>query len=141
MHTGWTLFALVIKLLPRYEFQKCVTRYDGDRRVRSFTCWDQLLCLILAQLTCRESLRDIVACLRAVDGRLYHMGIRGTVPRSTLADANEARDWRIYADLAQVLIHEARHLHDVNVLDDLLPEAGAFYVMDRGYLDFGRLYR
>ena len=205
MNTGRTLFAQVIKFLPRYEFQKCVTRYDGDRRVRSFTCWDQLLCLIFAQLTCRESLRDIVACLRAVDGRLYHMGIRGTVSRSTLADANELRDWRLYADFAQVLIREARqlyadeafgvdlantvyafdsttidlcmslfpwarytrtqhamklhtlldlrgniptfirisaaHLHDVNVLDDLEPEAGAFYVMDRGYLDFARLYR
>ena len=205
MHTGRTLFAQVVKFLPRYEFQKCVTRYDGDRRVRSFTCWDHLLCLIFAQLTCRESLRDIVACLRAVDGRLYHMGIRGTVSRSTLADANELRDWRLYADFAQVLIREARqlyadeafgvdlantvyafdsttidlcmalfpwarytrtqhalklhplldlrgniptfirisaaHLHDVNVLDDLAPEAGAFYVMDRGYLDFERLYR
>ena len=205
MHTGRTLFAQVIKFLPRYAFQKCVTRYNGDRRVRSFTCWDQLLCLIFAQLTCRESLRDIVACLRAVDGRLYHMGIRGTVSRSTLADANELRDWRLYADFAQVLIREARqlyadeafgvdlantvyafdsttidlcmslfpwarykrtqhamklhtlldlrgniptfirisaaHLHDVNVLDDLEPEAGAFYVMDRGYLDFERLYR
>jgi transposase len=205
MHTGRTLFAQVIRFLPRYEFQKCVARYDGDRRVRSFTCWDHLLCLVFAQLTCRESLRDIVACLRAVDGRLYHMGIRGTVSRSTLADANEARDWRIYADFAQVLIREARQLylhepfgvdvantvyafdstiidlcmslfpwarythtqhamklhtlldlrgniptflritparlHDVHVLDDLTPEAGAFYVLDRGYLDFERLYR
>ena len=205
MHTGRTLFAQVIRFVPRYEFQKCVTRYDGDRRVRSFTCWDHLLCLVFAQLTCRESLRDIVACLRAVDGRLYHMGIRGTVSRSTLADANEARDWRIYADFAQVLIREARQLylhepfgvdvantvyafdstiidlcmslfpwarythaqhamklhtlldlrgniptflritparlHDVHVLDDLTPEAGAFYVLDRGYLDFERLYR
>ena len=205
MNTGRTLFAQVIELLPRYEFQKCVTRYDGDRRVRSFSCWDHVLCLIFAQLTCRESLRDIVACLRAVDGRLYHMGIRGTVSRSTLADANELRDWRIYADFAQVLIREARQLyadaafgvdlantvyaldsttidlcmslfpwarstrtqhamklhtlldlrgniptfirisaaqlHDVNVLDNLVPEAGAFYVMDRGYLDFERLYR
>ena len=111
MNTGRTLFAQVIELLPRYEFQKCVTRYDGDRRVRSFTCWDHVLCLIFAQLTCRESLRDIVACLRAVDGRLYHMGIRGTVSRSTLADANELRDWRIYADFAQVLIREARQLY------------------------------
>ena len=108
MHMGRTLFAQVIQFLPRYEFQKCVTRYGGDHRVRSFTCWDQLLCLIFAQLTCRESLRDIVACLRAVDGRLYHMGIRGTVSRSTLADANEGRDWRIYADFAQVLIRVAR---------------------------------
>ncbi len=205
MHTGRTLFAQLVQHLPRYEFQKCVARYRGDHRLRSFSCLDQLLCLVFAQLTCRESLRDIVACLRAVDGRLYHMGIRGTVSRSTLADANEARDWRIYADFAQVLIREARRLyvgepfgvdlaqtvyafdsttidlcmslfpwahykrtqhamklhtlldlrgniptfiritparlHDVNVLDDLMPEAGAFYVMDRGYLDFERLFR
>jgi hypothetical protein len=205
MHTGRTLFTQVTTYLPRYEFQKCVARYRGDHRVRSFTCWDQLLCLIFAQLTSRESLRDIVACLRAVDGRLYHMGIRGTVSRSTLAEANEGRDWRIYADFAQVLIREARRLyadeplgadvastvyafdstiidlcmalfpwarytptqhamkvhtlldlrgniptflritpaqlHDVHVLDDLVPEAGAFYVLDRGYLDFERLYR
>jgi hypothetical protein len=205
MHTGRTLFAQLVSHLPRYEFHKCVARYRGDHRVRSFSCWDHLLCLIFAQLTSRESLRDIVTCLRAVDGRLYHMGIRGTVSRSTLADANEARDWRIYADFAQVLIQHARrlyagepfgvdltntvyafdsttidlcmalfpwarytrtqhavklhtlldlrgniptfvrisaaHLHDVNVLDELIPEAGAFYVMDRGYLDFERLYR
>ena len=205
MHTGRMLFAQVIEYVPRYEFQKCVARYRGNHRVRSFTCWDQLLCLIFAQLTYRESLRDIVACLRAVDGRLYHMGIRGTVSRSTLAEANEQRDWRIYADFAQVLIREARQLyageslgvdlantvyafdsttidlcmslfpwasykraqhamklhtlldlrgniptfiritparlHDVNVLDDLTPEPGAVYVLDRGYLDFERLYR
>ena len=205
MHTGRMLFAQVIEYVPRYEFQKCVARYHGNHRVRSFTCWDQLLCLIFAQLTYRESLRDIVACLRAVDGRLYHMGIRGTVSRSTLAEANEQRDWRIYADFAQVLIRQARQLyagepfgvdvaqtvyafdsttidlcmslfpwarytraqhamklhtlldlrgniptfiritparlHDINVLDDLTPEAGAFYVMDRGYVDFERLYR
>ena len=205
MNHGRSIFAQLIDHLPIRDFRKCVERYDGNRRVRSFSCWDQLLCLVFAQLTCRESLRDIVACLRSVDGRLYHMGIRGTVSRSTLADANEARDWRIYADFAQVLIHEARQLyagedfgvdlantvyafdsttidlcmalfpwasykrtqhamklhtlldlrgniptfiritparlHDVNVLDELVPEAGAFYVMDRGYLDFGRLYR
>jgi hypothetical protein len=205
MNNGRSVFAQLIDHLPIRDFRKCVERYDGNRRVRSFSCWDQLLCLVFAQLTYRESLRDIVACLRAVDGRLYHMGIRGTVSRSTLADANELRDWRIYADFAQVLIREARHLyageslgvelantvyafdsttidlcmslfpwasykrtqhamklhtlldlrgniptfiritparlHDVNVLDDLTPEAGAFYVMDRGYLDFERLYR
>ena len=205
MNTGRSIFAQLIDHLPIRDFRKCVERYDGNRRIRSFSCWDQLLCLVFAQLTYRESLRDIVACLRAVDGRLYHMGIRGTVSRSTLADANEQRDWRIYADFAQVLIREARQLyagesfgvdlantvyafdsttidlcmalfpwasykraqhamtlhtlldlrgniptfvritparlHDVNVLDDLSPEAGAFYVMDRGYLDFERLYR
>jgi hypothetical protein len=205
MNHGRSIFAQLIDHLPIRDFRKCVDRYDGNRRVRSFSCWDQLLCLVFAQLAGRESLRDIVACLRAVDGRLYHMGIRGAVSRSTLADANESRDWRIYADFAQVLIHEARQLyagesfgvdlantvyafdsttidlcmalfpwahykrtqhamklhtlldlrgniptflritparlHDVNVLDDLTPEAGAFYVMDRGYLDFERLYR
>jgi len=111
MHTGRTLFAQLVQHLQRYGFQKCVARYRGDHRMRSFSYLDQLLCLVSAQLTCRESLRDIVACLRAVDGRLYHMGIRGTVSRSTLADANDARDWRIYADLAQVLIREARRLY------------------------------
>jgi hypothetical protein len=205
MNNGRSIFAQLSDHLPIRDFRKCVDRYDGNRRVRSFSCWDQLLCLVFAQLTCRESLRDIVACLRAVDGRLYHMGIRGTVSRSTLADANETRDWRIYADFARVLIHDARQLyageafgvelantvyafdsttidlcmslfpwasykraqhamklhtlldlrgniptfiritparlHDVNVLDDLTPEAGAFYVMDRGYVDFERLYR
>jgi hypothetical protein len=205
MNHGRSIFAQLIDHLPIRDFRTCVERYDGNHRVRSFSCWNQLLCLVFAQLTYRESLRDIVACLRAVDSRLYHMGIRGTVSRSTLADANEQRDWRIYADFAQVLIREARQLyagesfgvdlantvyafdsttidlcmalfpwasykrtqhamklhtlldlrgniptfiritparlHDVNVLDDLTPEAGAFYVMDRGYLDFERLYR
>ncbi len=205
MNSGRMLFAQLLDYLPYYEFRKCVARYQGDHRVRRFSCWDQLLCLVFAQLTSRESLRDIVTCLRSVDGRLYHMGIRGTVSRSTLADANESRHWRIYADFAQVLIREARalyagepfgvdlattvyafdsttidlcmslfpwahykrtqhamklhtlldlrgniptfiritpaRLHDINVLDALTPEAGAFYVMDRGYLDFERLYR
>jgi len=205
MNSGRMLFAQLIDHLPRYEFRQCVERYHGDHRVRTFSCWDQFLCMAFAQLTFRESLRDIVACLQAADRRLYHMGIRGSVSRSTLADANESRDWRIYADFAQVLITEARRLyrteslgldlahtvyaldsttidlcmtlfpwahykttqhalklhtlldlrgniptfiritpaqlHDVNVLDQLVPEAGAFYVMDRGYLDFARLYR
>jgi hypothetical protein len=205
MNVGRSLFAQLIDHLPIHEFRKCVRRYDGDRRVRTFSCWDQFLCMTFAQLTYRESLRDIVACLRAADRRLYHMGIRGGVSRSTLADANEVRDWRIYADFAHILIADARQLyasddlgldfrntvyafdstiidlcmslfpwaryshvqnaiklhtlldlrgniptfiritpaqlHDVNVLDSLTPEAGAFYVMDRGYLDFGRLYR
>lgn len=205
MNSGQTLFAQLIDFLPSHEFRKCVRRYNGDWRVRTFSCWDQLLCMVFAQLTFRESLRDIVACLRSLDRRLYHIGIRGNVSRSTLADANESRDWRIYADLAQALIGEARTLyrnepfsvelsntvyaldsttidlcmalfpwarykttqnamklhtlldlrgsiptfiritpaqvHDVNIMDQLVPEPGAVYVMDRGYLDFARLHR
>jgi len=205
MNSGQSLFSQLIDHLPSYEFRLCVERYDGNRRVRSFSCWDQFLCMIFAQLTYRESLRDIVACLRSQQRRLYHAGIRGAVSRSTLADANESRDWRIYADFAQVLIGQARALyanddlgvqlastvyaldsttidlcmslfpwarfkpdqhaiklhtlldlrgpiptfiritpaqiHDVNILDQLTPEPGAFYVLDRGYLDFARLYR
>ena len=191
--------------LPSYEFQKCVVRYRGDAHARGFSCRDQYLAMAFAQLTYRESLRDIEACLRSMSGKLYHMGFRGRVARTTLADANESHDWRIYADFAQVLIGIARPLyahdpigvdlahslyaldsttidlclslfpwakfrkhkgavkmhtlldlhgniptfisitdgkvHDVNVLDEILPEAGAFYVMDRGYVDFERLYR
>ncbi len=205
MNSGQSLFSQLIDHLPIHEFRRCVERYGGNHRVRSFSCWDQFLCMIFAQLTYRESLRDIVACLRSQERRLYHAGIRGTVSRSTLADANESRDWRIYADFAQLLIQEARALyigedlgieltntvyaldsttidlcialfpwahfkptqhaiklhtlldlrgqiptfiritpaqiHDVNILDQLTPEPGAFYVIDRGYLDFGRLYR
>jgi len=190
--------------LPSYEFQKCVTRYRGDYQQKTFSCWDQYLSMAFAQLTYRDSLRDIEACLRSMQGKLYHMGFRGKVSRSTLADANESRDWRIYADFAQVLIGVARPLyahdpmgvdldhslyaldsttidlclslfpwarfrqhkaavkmhtlldlhgniptfiritdgkvHDVNILDEIVPEAGAFYVMDRGYIDFDRLY-
>lgn len=190
--------------LPAYEFQKCVARYDGDYKFRGFSCGDQFLTLAFAQLTYRESLRDIEACLRAVGGKLYHMGFRGKISRSTLADANEAHDWRIFADFAQVLIHLARPMyaqdpigidldntiyaldsttidlclslfpwarfrarkgavkmhtlldvrgsiptfievtdgkvHDVNILDQILPEADSFYVMDRAYVDFERLY-
>jgi hypothetical protein len=204
MQVGRTVFAQVMEHFPAYEFQKCVTRYDGDFGKRSFSCLDQFLCLGFAQLTYRESLRDIEACLRSVQGKLYHMGFRGRISRSTLADANESVDWRIYADFAQVLIATARPMyaeeslgfdldgtvyaldsttidlclsvfpwarfqstkgavkmhtlldlrgsiptfievsdgkrHDVNILDEILPEAGSFYVMDRGYLDFERLY-
>jgi Domain of unknown function (DUF4372)/Transposase DDE domain len=204
MHVGRTVFAQVMEHFPAYEFQKCVTRYGGDFGKRSFSCLDQFLCLGFAQLTYRESLRDIEACLRSVQGKLYHMGFRGRISRSTLADANESVDWRIYADFAQVLIATARPMyaaeslgfdldgtvyaldsttidlclsvfpwarfqsskgavkmhtlldlrgsiptfievsdgkrHDVNILDEILPEAGSFYVMDRGYLDFERLY-
>ena len=204
MNMGRTVFAQLMGLLPMYEFRKCVDTYRGNYKVRTFSCLDQFLCMAFAQLTYRESLRDIEACLRSVGTKLYHMGIRGKVSRSTLSDANESRDWRIFADFAQVLIHTARQLyaneelsvqldqtvyaldsttidlclslfpwakfrktksaiklhtlldlrgnipsfihitegkvHDVNVLDVLIPEAGAFYVMDRGYLDFTRLY-
>jgi|SRR6516162_220986 len=204
MNSGRTVFAQLLDHLPSYEFQKCVTRYRGDYQQKTFSCWDQYLAMTFAQLTYRDSLRDIEACLRSMQGKLYHMGFRGKVARSTLADANESRDWRIYADFAQVLIGAARPLyahdpigvdleqslyaldsttidlclslfpwarfrqhkaavkmhtlldlhgniptfiritdgkvHDVNILDELLPEAGAFYVMDRGYIDFQRLY-
>ncbi len=204
MYGGQLIFSQVMDYMPKYEFRKCVDYYEGDRRVRNFSCMDQFLCMAFAQLTYRESLRDIETCLRAMNKKLYHAGIRGRVSRSTLADANEARDWRIYADFAQVLIGMARklyandefgvsldqtayafdsstidlclslfpwakfrkhkaavklhtlidlrgsipcfirissgQLHDVNALDDLPLEPGAFYVMDRGYIDFKRLY-
>ena len=204
MNQGRTVFSQLIAFLPDREFRRCVARYDGDAGLRDFSCWDQYLTMAFAQLTYRESLRDIEACLRALGAKLYHMGFQGKVARSTLADANESRDWRIFADFAQVLIRIARPLcaidpigvdldhslyaldsttidlclslfpwakfrkhkaavkmhtlldlhgniptfisitngkvHDVNVLDEIAPEAGAFYVMDRGYLDFGRLY-
>ena len=205
MHSGRMIFAQLMDFLSHYEFQKCVSRYNGDRKVTSFSCWDQFLCMAFAQLTYRESLRDIEACLRAFPEKLYHMGIRGRIARSTLADANESRDWRIFADFAQGLIAQARALyagddfglelantvyaldsstidlclslfpwaefrkhkgavklhtlldlrgaiptlviitdgkvHDVNILDQLIFESGAIYLMDRGYLDFARLYR
>lgn len=204
MNVGRTVFSQLMDHLPSYEFHKCVARYHGDSHFRRFSCWDQYLAMAFAQLTYRESLRDIEACLRSVSGKLYHMGLRGKVARSTLADANESHDWRIYADFAQVLIGIARPLyardpigvdlddsvyaldsttidlcltlfpwarfrkrkaavkmhtlldlhgniptfiritegavHDVNVLDEIVPEAGAFYVMDRGYIDFQRLF-
>jgi len=204
MNTGRTVFSQIMDYLPLDEFRKCVKRYQGNYKVKSFSCLDQFLCMAFAQLTYRESLRDIEACLRSMQNKLYHMGIRGRVSRNTLAHANETRDWRIYADFAQVLIHQARRLyadddfsveldqtvyaldsttidlclslfswakfrkrkgaiklhtlldlrgsiptfirvtdglvHDVNVLDELIPEPGCFYIMDRGYLDFDRLY-
>jgi Domain of unknown function (DUF4372)/Transposase DDE domain len=204
MNSSRTVFAQLIEHLPHKGFQKCVARYCGDRYAKHFSCWDQYLAMAFAQLTYRESLRDIETCLGAVGGKLYHMGFRASVARSTLADANELRDWRIYADFAQTLIAAARRLyareplavdldeslyaldsttidlclalfpwarfrrrkaavkmhtlldlrgnipaflyitdgkvHDVNVLDQLVPEAGAFYVMDRGYIDFERLF-
>jgi hypothetical protein len=205
MYTGKMIFAQLMDHLPRYEFQKCVARYRGDYKVQSFSCWDQFLCLAFAQLTYRESLRDIETCLRAAHTKLYHLGIRGQVSLNTLANANSVRDWRIYADFGQHLISIARplyakddfglqldntvyaldsttidlclslfpwahfrrrkagvklhtlldlhgnipadviitaaNLHDINILDRIIIEAGAFYIMDRAYLDFGRLYR
>lgn len=205
MNQGQTIFSQVIDFLPKKKFRQCVNRYGGNNRVRSFTCYNQFLCMAFAQLTYRESLRDIECCLRAMREKLYHMGIRGKVSRNTLAKANEKRDWRIYSDFAQILIHEARRLyvdddfglelketvyaldsstidlclsifpwakfrkakaavklhtlldlrgdiptfiwitdgkvHDVNVLDHLIPEPGAIYIMDRAYLDFKRLYQ
>ena len=204
MNLGRTVFSQLLGFLPDREFRRCVARYGGDSRLRGFSCWDQYLTMAFAQLTYRESLRDIEVCLGSMRGKLYHMGFHGRVARSTLADANESRDWRIYADFAQVLIAIARPLyaadpigveldhslyaldsttidlclalfpwarfrkhkaavkmhtlldlhgniptfirithgkmHDVNMLDQILPEAGAFYVMDRGYIDFERLF-
>src|SRR5229473_3052795 len=120
MNQGRTIFSQLISFLPDREFRRCVERYQGDIRLRGFSCWDQYLAMAFAQLTYRESLRDIEACLRSMQGKLYHLGFRGKVARSTLADANES--------------------HDVNILDEIMPEAGAFYVMDRGYIDFQRLF-
>ena len=205
MNGGKSIFAQLTDFLSWTQFQECVARYRGDYKLKSFSCWDQFLCMAFAQLTYRESLRDIEACLRANQSKLYHMGIRGRVSRNTLANANSVRDWRIYADFAQLLIGQARELygnddfgltlqetvyaldtttidlclslfpwayfrkrkgavklhtlldlrgniptviiithgliHDVNILDQLTFEAGAFYLMDRAYLDFPRLHR
>src|SRR5438128_2955031 len=204
MNVGRTVFAQLIAHLSHIEFQKCVARYDGDQHHRSLSCWDQYLAMAFAQFAYRESLRDIEACLGSMGGKLYHMGFRSRIARSTLADANETHDWRIFADFAQHLIGVARPLHvedpmgvdldhslyaldsttidlclslfpwakfrqhkgavkmhtlldlhgniptfiritdgkvhDVNILDEILPEAGAFYIMDRAYVDFERLF-
>jgi len=204
MYTGKLVFSQIIDHLPMHTFRRCVQRYRGNRKIKRLSCLDQYLCMAFAQLTYRESLRDIEACLGAQHNKLYHMGIRAAVSRNTLSNANKVRDWCIYADLAQSLIHIARglyidedfgveldqtvyaldattidlclsvfpwahfrqtkaaiklhtlldlrgniptfihisdgKLHDINVLDVLLPEPGAFYIMDRGYLDFDRLY-
>ena len=205
MNAGQSIFSQLMDFLPAREFRQCVARYQGDYKLKSFSCWDQFLCMAFAQLTYRESLRDIEACLRANQTKLYHMGIRSRVSRNTLANANSVRDWRIYADFAHLLISQARALyhdddfslalqqtvyaldsttidlclslfpwakfrhrkgavklhtlldlrgniptviiithgliHEVNILDQLTFEAGAFYLMDRGYLDFPRLHR
>lgn len=206
MYTGKTIFSQIMSFIPKYEFDKRVIKYKGNYRIRQFSCWDQFLCMSFAQLTYRESLRDIEACLNAQPNKLYHMGIKGNVTRANLAHANWKRDWRIYAEFAQGLISHARKLyqddpdfivdlnntiyaldsttidlclslfpwakfrknkgavklhalldiqgsipvfieitsglvHDVNILEVLIPEPGSFYIMDRGYLDFERLYR
>jgi hypothetical protein len=205
MNTGKTIFAQLMEFLPVNDFRKCVNRYGGHHKVKSFTCWDQFLALAFAQLTFRESLRDIQTCLRAAQPKLYHMGFRGQVSRNTLANANQVRDWRIYADFAQILIGIARPLyasepfgvdldqtvyaldsttidlclnlfpwakfrkrkgavklhtlldlrgslptlifithgkvHDIQVLDRLVVQPGAIYLMDRAYLGFARLYQ
>ncbi|VEN73804.1 transposase [Candidatus Desulfarcum epimagneticum] len=204
MYRGRMIFSQVLDFMPRRPFRKCVSRYSGNKHIRSFSCFDQFLCMVFAQLTYRESLRDTVLCLRAIHEKLHHVGIQGKLSRTTFSDANEKRDWRIYCDFAQVLIEQARRLyadddfglqlketvyaldsstislcrslfpwarfkstksgiklhtlvdlrgnipsfisitdaklHDVNILDQLLPEAGSIYVMDRAYLDFSRLY-
>jgi len=204
MYTGKLVFAQVMEHMPMKVFRRCVQTYNGNHKVKSFSCLDQYLCMAFAQMTCRESLRETEICLRAQSKKLYHMGIRGGIARNTLSNANKVRDWRIYADFAQALIKIARPLyaeeelgleldntiyaldsstidlclsvfpwalfrstksavklhtlldlrgniptfihisngkmHDVNVLDILMPEAGAFYIMDRGYLDFARLF-
>jgi len=111
MNTGRTIFSQIMDYLPLHEFRKCVKRYRGHYKVQNFSCLDQFLCMSFAQLTYRESLRDIEACLRSMQNKLYHMGIRGRVSRNTLARANEKRDWRVYADFAQVLIDQARALY------------------------------
>ena len=204
MHAGRTVFSQLIDFLPKRQFDKCVLRYQGNYKTRTFSCFDQYLCMAFAQITYRQSLRDIETCLRAMQPKLYHCGIRGNVSRTTLAKANENRDWRIYAQFAHVLIQRAQELyaneefgvqlnhaayaldsttidlclslfpwarfrkhkaavkvhtqmdlrgsipcfiritdgkvHDVNILDELILEAGAIYIMDRAYLDFARLY-
>ena len=206
MNEGKTVLSQIMNYFPNYEFDKNVKKYNGNYKMRHFSCWDQFLCMSFAQLTYRNSLRDIEACLNAQPHKLYHLGIRGKVTRTNLANANQNRDWRIYAEFAQYLIFQARILyqnddledldldsiiyaldsttidlclslfpwakfrkskgavklhtlldlrgsiptfieitdgsvHDVNILDVLIPEPGSYYIMDRGYIDYKRLYR
>jgi uncharacterized protein DUF4372 len=133
MPIGRTVFAQLIDHVPDYEFRKCVARYRGDYKCRGFSCFDQFLCLAFAQLTFRESLRDIEACLRSVGSKLYHMGFRGNIARSNLADANEARDWRIFADFAHVLIHIARPMYASEALGTDLDNT--VYALDSTTID------
>ncbi|MBA7702793.1 hypothetical protein ES703_111567 [subsurface metagenome] len=133
MYTGKIVFSQIMDFLPMYEFRKCVKRYKGNFNIQTFSCLDQFLCMAFAQLTYRESLRDIEACLRSLQKKLYHMGIRGKVSRSTLSDANEKRDWRIYADFALVLIHIARNLY---INDDFGVELdNTVYALDSTTID------
>lgn len=133
MGSKMTVFSQIMDMAPRYEFRKCVARYGGDHRVKTFSCWNQFLCLAFAQLTHRLSLRDIVFSLNAMQGRLYHMGFRGSIARSTLAEANESRSWRIYADFAQVLILEAKELYKGDDFD--LDVEGNVYALDSTTVD------
>ena len=133
MNIGKTVFSQIMEFLPLCEFHKCVKRYGGEYKVRSFSCTDQFLCMAFAQLTYRESLRDIESCLRSMQTRLYHMGIRGKISKSTLADANESRDWRIFADFAQVLIHTARRLYHDDPFGVQLKET--VYALDSTVID------
>jgi len=133
VNSGRTVFSQLIEHLPEKEFQKCVARYHGDSNFRGFSCWDQLLAMAFAQLTYRESLRDIESCLRALQSKLYHMGFRGKVSRSTLADANESHDWRIFADFAQGLIATARPLHAGDLMGIDLDQS--LYALDSTTID------
>ena len=133
MNSGKTVFSQLMDFLPAYEFRLCVERYHGNHKVQSFSCWDQFLTMAFAQLTFRESLRDIETCLRAAGEKLYHMGIRGKVSRNTLAHANEVRDWRIYQDFAQVLIRNARELHHNDPLSVQLDQTA--YALDSTIVD------
>src|SRR5256884_2365423 len=133
MNPGRTVFSQLIEFAPNKEFQKCVTRYGGDDHSRSFSCWDQYLAMAFAQLTYRESLRDIEACLGSMQSKLYHVGFRGKVAKSTLADANEAHDWRIFADFAQYLIGVARSLHAEEAVGVELDNS--FYALDSTTID------
>src|SRR3972149_2547650 len=138
MNSGRTVFSQLISFLPDREFRRCVSRYHGDHRLREFSCWDQYLTMAFAQRTYRESLRDIEACLRSLYGKLSHMGFRSRVARSTLADANESHDGRIYADFAQVLIGIARPLYAHDPIGVDLEQS--LYALERGYIDFERLF-
>jgi hypothetical protein len=133
MNSGKTIFAQLMDFVPAYEFRKCVERYKGNHKVISFSCWDQFLCMAFAQLTFRESLRDIQVCLRATQSRLYHLGIRGKIARNTLAHANRTRDWRIYADFAQILITKARKLYAADSFGIELDQA--VYALDSTTID------
>jgi len=133
MNSGKTIFAQLMDFLPAHQFHQCVERYGGHYKIKSFTCWDQFLCMAFAQLTYRESLRDIQACLRAYQQKLYHMGFRGKISRNTLAHANQVRDWRIYADFAQILIAQARRLYADEDFGIELEEA--VYAFDASTID------